>query len=255
MKTKNKFIKYKKNVCLMLSMLFISSIISFTGCSKNKNKDKVENTQVTTDKNEIANSKEIDKKTEDKSVKADVKDTKNESGGEAKEESGEDISKTEENKVKFVKHQLEKSIEPEFGTPWKNSVNKKLSVCIEGKGPDAEEEGIGKIYVHDLSTGMKWSLEVIAGETQNSPKSIEWIDDENIISIVGLGHGTVAMGGNVYKINVKTGETTSLYDTKSAKKQVISSKKVGNKLELQILVYDDDEFIKNHTEKKTIVLK
>lgn len=253
MKTKNKFIKYKKITSLMLSVLFISSIISFTGCSKNK--DKVENTKVTTDKNEIADSKDIDKKTEDEIVKADIKDTKNESGGDAKEEAGEDISKTEENKVKFVKHQLGKSVQPEFGTPWKNSVNKKLSACIEGKGPDAEEEGIGKIYVHDLSTGSKWSLEVIAGQTQNSPKSIEWIDDENIISIVGLGHGTVAVGGDVYKINVKTAETTLLYDTKSAKKQVISVKKIENKLELQILVYDDEEFIKNHTEKKVIDLK
>lgn len=253
MEIKNKFINYKKIAYLMLSVLFISSIISFTGCSKNK--DKVENTKVTTDKNEIVDSKDTDKKTEDENVKSDAKDTKNESGGDVKEEAGEDISKAEENKVKFVKHQLEKSVEPEFGTAWKNSINKKISACIEGKGPDAEEEGIGKIYVQDLSTGVKWSLEVIAGENQNSPKSIEWIDDENIISIVGLGYGTVAMGGNVYKINVKTGETTLLYDTKSLKKQVISAKRVENKLELQILVYDDEELIKNHTEKKVIDLK
>lgn len=253
METKNKFIKYKKIAYLMLSVLFISSIISFTGCSKNK--DNVDNNKVTTNKNGITDSKDIDKKTEDENTKSDAEGTKNEFAGEGKEESGEDISKTEENKVKFVKHQLEKSVEPEFGTPWKKSINKKLSACIEGKGPDAEEEGIGKIYVHDLSTGVKWSLEVIAGENQNSPKSMEWIDDENIISIVGLGHGTVAMGGNLYKINVKTAETTLLYDTKSSKKQVISVKKVENKLELQILVYDDEELIKNHTEKKVIDLK
>lgn len=250
---KNKFIKYNKIAYLMLSVLFISSIISFTSCSKNK--EQIENTKLSTDKNEIVDSKDTDKKTEDENVKSHEEDTENESAGEGKKEAEEDMSKNEENKVKFVKHQLEKSVEPEFGTPWKNSINKKLSVCIEGKGPDAEEEGIGKIYVHNLSTGIKWSLEVIAGENQNSPKSIEWIDDENIISIVGLGHGTVAMGGNVYKINVKTAETTLLYDTKNPKKQVISVKKVENKLELQILVYDDEELIKNHTEKKVIDLK
>ncbi|MCY6354672.1 DUF4652 domain-containing protein [Clostridium sp. ZS2-4] len=250
---KNEVTKYKEIACLMLSVVFISSIIAFTGCSKNKNQ--IENTKLSTDKNQIADSNDTDKKTQDENVKPNEENTKNEPVGDDKKDAGEDMSRTEENKVKFVKHQLAKSVEPEFGTPWKNSINKKLSVCIEGKGPDAEEEGIGKIYVRDLSTGVKWSLEIIEGENQNSPKSIEWIDDENIISIVGLGYGTVAMGGNVYKINVKTAETTLLYDTKSQKKQVISVKKVGNKLELQILVYDDEEFIKNHTEKKVIELK
>ncbi|MCY6371512.1 DUF4652 domain-containing protein [Clostridium ganghwense] len=246
MSFKNKFIEYKKITSFILCMLLITSPISLIGCTKNK--DKVEENKVAADKNNTTDIKDKDKIPENKDQESGAKDNKSNA---EEEETG----KEEENTVKFVKHQLDKKIEPEFGTEWENSVNKKLSACIEGKGPDAEEEGIGKIYLKDLSSGEKWALEVVAGENQNSPKSIEWIDDENIISIVGLGYGTVALGGNVYKINTKTGKTTLLYDTKNSRKQVISAKKVENKLELQILVYDDEELMKNHTEKMVIDLK
>ncbi|KOA19857.1 hypothetical protein CLHOM_19460 [Clostridium homopropionicum DSM 5847] len=235
-----RFISYKKLVSLGLSFLLISSLLSFGGCSKKDN----------TIKNETVNGTNINKE-EDKPNET-VKEEDNNNQTEEK-----DNVIPGKSKVQYTKQQLDKNTEPEFATKWIDSENKKFSACISGRGPDAQEEGIGKIFIKNLSSGEKWSLELIPGEEQNSPKYIQWIDDENLINIVGLGYGTIVLGGSLYKTNINTGETTVLYEAKIPKVQVLSAKisKDKSNLELQLLVYDDEEFTKNHTEKKTISLK
>lgn len=236
-KFNNKFI-----VISCVCLLFIFYTISFTGCTK---KDSVaENQKLETNKEGSKEETKVENKTEE-----------NKEGTENKVVEEKDGVVTENAKVKFTKHQLQKTDEPEFATKFINSVNNKLSASIEGKGPDASEEGIGKIFVKDLVTSERWALEVVPGEEQNTPKSIQWIDDENIVSIVGLGYGTVSLGGNLYKINVRTGEVEAIYNTGSPRKQVISVKKVDSKLELEILVYDDEQLINTHTEKKIISIQ
>jgi len=239
MKWSWRFISYKRLVSLSLIFLLISSVISFGGCSK---KD-------TTVKNETVKGTNINE--EDKPTK-DVKVEGNSNQTEEK-----DNIVPGKSKIQYTKQQLEKTTEPEFATKWIDSDNKKFSACIAERGPEALEEGIGKIFIKDLSSGEKWSLELIPGEEQNSPKYIQWIDDENLINIVGLGYGTIVLGGSLYKTNIKTGETTVIYEAKIPKIQVLSAKISKDKatLELQLLVYDDEEFTKNHTEKKTISLK
>lgn len=235
-----KFMSYKRLIALSLIFLLISSVTSFGGCSKKDN----------TVKNETVNGTNVNKQ-EEKPGET-VKEEDNSTQTEEK-----DNVVPGESKIKYTKQQLEKTAEPEFATKWIDSENKKLSACITERGPDAQEEGIGKIFIKDLSSGEKWSLELILSEEQNTPKYIQWIDDENLINIVGLGYGTIVLGGSLYKTNVKTGETTVLYEAKIPKIQVLSAKVSKDKatLELQLLVYDDEEFTKNHTENKTISLK
>lgn len=240
MKAREKNVVYRKYVAMSLSLLLIMSFLSLTGCSK----------KPATVKNEKVETGKTD--TEQTPIK-DNENVKEEDSKEVVEEK--DNLPPEKSKMQYTKHQIDKSTNPEFATKWIDSENKKFSACIEGRGPDAEEEGIGRIFIKDLSTGEKWALEVMAGEEQNTPKYIQWIDDENIMNIVGLGYGTVVLGGSLYKTNVITGETTVLYEAKTPKEQVISANKVNSSIELQLLIYDDEDFTKNHTESKTIGLK
>lgn len=242
MESKRKNFNYRTLIISCMCLLLVFSTLSFTSCKK---KDKTpENQKLETNKEVNEEEIIIEDPTEE--------DTKNNEEDIIEEE---DNVSQQDTKVKFIKHQLQKDDEPEFATKPVSSVNNKLSACIEGKGPDAEEEGIGKIFIKDLLNEEKWALEIVPGEEQNTPKSITWIDDENIVSIVGLGYGTVSLGGNLYKINVKTGKVISIYDTNTPKRQVIGVKKVDGNLELEILVYDDDELIKTHTEKKVISIQ
>lgn len=240
---------HRKKICYVLSLFLTFSALSFVGCSKKE--DVKEQKTIQSNKKEEVSNDNLNEKLNNEN-KVSKEDKVNE---EDKENSNKKSTKSDKNIKKFTKHKLEKNVEPQFSTKWNKSINKKLSACIEGKGPEAEEEGIGKIYIKDSVTSEKWSLEISTDNNQDSPKFIEWLDDENMMVVVGKGYGTVDLGGNLYKVNAKTAETTLIYDTKEQKKQVISAKKVNDKLELQILVYHDDDFIKSHTEKKTINIK
>lgn len=250
---KNKSFNYRKCITLSLCILFMTTAVNLAGCSKKTEAQRNEKVESNKEVDKIETNIDVGEKEKDKDKDKGKDKKENIQQKEVIEEKDNIPEKSD--KVKFTKQQLDKNVQPEFATSWINSPNKKISLCIEGRGPDASEEGLGKIYAKDLSNGEKWSLEIMPSEEQNTPKFIQWIDDENVISIVGLGYGTVAIGGNLYKINVKTGEATVLYDTKTPKVQVISAKEASNKIEIQLLVYDDNEFTKTHTEKKVINLK
>ncbi|KYH28856.1 MULTISPECIES: DUF4652 domain-containing protein [Clostridium] len=239
--------KLKNNICYIICVLLAALVIGFTGCSSGQIQ---ENKNVTSNSADKKNTKETEENKGKKDESADIDKNKD---AENNDDSNKDSSS--ENTIKFSKNDLGKEVNPKFSTEWKDSLNKKLSICIEGKGPDAIEEGIGKIYVKDLETGEKWSLDIIQKEEQNSPKFVEWLDDENVAVIIGHGYGTIAVGGDLYKLNVKTCEVKEIYKSNTLNQQVTSVKKVNDKLELQLLVYDDDDFIKSHTEKKIIDLK
>ncbi|MCY6957407.1 DUF4652 domain-containing protein [Clostridium brassicae] len=245
--------RYNKVLSFIVCLILTGNIAMLTGCSKNK--DKVENNTVASQSDTPKNN-EVAVENSEKEVKNNNEDSKKET---EKSEVNKKamVSKQGENKndFSFVKNKLDKNKEPEFSTEWKKSINGKLSACIEGKGPDGNEEGVGKIYVKDLSNNEKWFLELITKDKQSSPKiNLEWLDDENIAIIVGMAYGTVGVGGNVYKVNLKTGKSGILYNTNGTKKQVTSIKKANNNLELQLLVYDDDNFENSHTEKKIMNL-
>jgi Domain of unknown function (DUF4652) len=67
-----------------------------------------------------------------------------------------------------------------------------------------EWECIGNLYIVDLKTGEKKTL-IKPEDDKNIPKQVIWIDEETLGVIMGFGHGTVAVGGNVNLINLNTG--------------------------------------------------
>jgi hypothetical protein len=163
------------------------------------------------------------------------------------------------------KFDLDKTYKATFNTPWKTSDSKRYSATIEGKGEAASEEGIGRIIIKDSQTGQQWSFEMVENEKQFTPKSVTWIDEETLLIIVGLAHGTVSHGGQIYFLNINTSDVTLADPENKAKKdekseitKVLSVKKLPtNELELnlEMLVYEDDILNKNHTENRPIVIQ
>ncbi len=226
--------KKKKVLSLILSAAFVFSLLSFTGCSKENNQE-----------GEVIISESENDNTVDENVMNDE---------EVEEEVEEEINQVAAD-IEYQKEQLEDSVEPEFATPWIESPNGTFSACVEGRGTEGNEEGVGYIIVKNNETNEKWSYTVIEDGRQMSTKKIVWIDDENIASIVGLSYGTIALGGNVYKLDITSGNTTFIYDTESEKIQVLEAKNVDGKIEIEIMVYEDDNFLEYHIESKTIELQ
>ncbi|MFL0266531.1 DUF4652 domain-containing protein [Candidatus Clostridium radicumherbarum] len=162
----------------------------------------------------------------------------------------------------FEKKQLSKDNNPKFNTPWEASTSNKFSATVEGKGTEAIEEGIASIIVKNSSTGDQWSFNLINNDKQYTPKAVKWIDDENILVIVGGGYGTVDLGGELYILNVNTGLAAKADPKNTAKLNVLSeitkikSVKAVNastlSIDTEVLVFEDSSKNKNHSENRTI---
>ena len=152
----------------------------------------------------------------------------------------------------------------DYPSSWKASPSKKFSVLLDGKGEmlDAEgktgiiqgvlEEGTATIVVKDNKLNQYRDINIVNKNTQNSPLYLEWADEDNLLVVVGANNGSVVRGGNLYLLNINTGNATLIYQAANAKEQVATVKKLDKSLEMNLAVYEDDNFEKLHVEKKNI---
>ncbi|EQB4339384.1 DUF4652 domain-containing protein [Clostridium botulinum] len=235
-------LKNKKIALTLITLIIFSFSI---GCTK-ENKSSVENTKQEEQKVESNNN---DKEEKDKKNNTEAKNEEKKDEKEVSEKTN--FSKVEKEEI------VDKKFQGENNTEWKESEQKKYSAIVEGKGNNGEEEGIGKVYLKENNTNKLWLLKINEIKDQKSPKFLYWIDDENLLVIIGHGYGTVSKGGNLYCINVKNDTITPVYEGKDNKHEVISAEKVKDNsgktsLILTLNVYEDDNFIKSHKEKITI---
>lgn len=160
------------------------------------------------------------------------------------------VAESVEESIQFKKEEVV-SINEEFSTPWK-SIGDSKEACITDKGKEAIEEGLSNIAIKDVS-GNK--IEVYKMESSNyTPKSLERLDDENLLIIIGFAHGTVARGGDVYVLNINTGEAKPLYvSNQSGAEQVIDI--MNSELELDLTIIRYDENMNNYETFKGVIEK
>lgn len=159
-------------------------------------------------------------------------------------------------KVQFIKEEVKDEKQIEFNTPWQDSPNKKFKATIEGKGQYAIEEGIATVVIKEMENNKMMKYSIIPYEKQLTPKYIQWLDDENLLLIIGFPYGTITKGGDLYMLNIQSNNNYLVYDTKDKKKEVTSLQKINRDgkldLKLDLNVYDDDEFNKSHKETITM---
>lgn len=226
--------KSKKFSYFLACMVWVILILGITACSSNK--ESSDSTKNSSQYNSTDTKKESSNSTSNK--KKEVENPKDSAKSEvavAKDSGG----------VNFLKKELNSDTQVSFSTPWKSSEDGNYSACIEGKGSEALEEGQGKIIV---KSGQKMYSFEIENNTEISPKYLEWVDNENMLAIIGASQGTVAKGGDLYMLNVNRDEVVLLIKTSSKKQQIMSAQKNGNNINLKVDVYDDDMYNKSHVE-------
>ncbi|MGG0463269.1 DUF4652 domain-containing protein [Priestia aryabhattai] len=85
--------------------------------------------------------------------------------------------------------------------PLKSADNKK-AVYIS----PLEWEERGSLYLVNLETGKKEVLVEPDLMIDHIPKNVIWCNNDYVFTIIGYRHGTVAVGGNIYLVNVRTKE-------------------------------------------------
>lgn len=171
--------KYLRQALIMITIISAAALL-FSSCS---NKKTIPDSNYN---NKITNS-DSDKDINKDSNKDSNKDNK---------DSNKDNSQTEIIKGPEFSSDKYKG-EPQFATKWTNSSDGSMSACIEGKGSEASEEGIGKIIIKD-SKNNETILQLKDKSSQQSPLYISWWNNENILVVIGNGYGTVARRKSLY---------------------------------------------------------
>lgn len=143
--------------------------------------------------------------------------------------------------ISFDKIKLKDNFKPKFNTKEKTSPDGNFKACIDGKGSQAAEEGIGSIIINNLKDKKKYKFQIKDNKNQLSPLNLEWINDNCLLVVIGKAYGTVAKGGNLYSLNPKTGSVKLVYKVTNNLEQVASVNKLdNNKLKLNVIKYDDE---------------
>lgn len=138
--------------------------------------------------------------------------------------------------------------EPNDPNPWIPSPNGKKEVLLEGYG---EFESVGTVVLKDLKNNTFENIDFNHGR-QWTPKKIEWFDDNSLLMIIGMTHGTVTRGGDVYHLNLNTLELNPVIEL-SVKEEVSDFKIEGNQLIHDVFIHDED-YNSGHLETRTLDL-
>ncbi|NLM33926.1 MAG: DUF4652 domain-containing protein [Clostridiales bacterium] len=141
----------------------------------------------------------------------------------------------------FTRVDLAVNEDLEFATAWSESPNKCLKVAIEGRGPEATEQGVGKLVFINNNTSEMWKYSLANNSRQYTPMKVSWYDNENLLVIFGYGQGRVTLGGDVILLNAYNGKAVNIYWEYSLdnKKQVVEASRNNDKIDLRVIVYDD----------------
>ncbi|MGJ9385978.1 DUF4652 domain-containing protein [Salipaludibacillus sp. CF4.18] len=130
--------------------------------------------------------------------------------------------------------------------PKKSSDNKK-AVYIS----PSEWETRGNLYLVDLQKGDKGVL--VASEEEYVPKNVIWKDDSRILVIIGYGYGTLAVGGNIFIVNIETKEKTRITNYED-KIQITDFYIEDGVLYYEGIRYKDDNYIESEVYSNNISL-
>lgn len=84
-----------------------------------------------------------------------------------------------------------------------------------------------------------------------TPKRLTWFNDHEIILLLGYPYGTIAIGGDIYKLDIKSRELNMLYEFPDTI-QITSLNYENNQLLLEGEEYIDENYLETQKYYKKI---
>lgn len=151
-------------------------------------------------------------------IEEDIKDVVDENNDDVEEVEDEtlELKFTIDSNVNFEK--ILSTSEPTFNTQWKTNEFGTGSICIDGRGEDAIEEGEGTIYLK--TNGSLYKIRMTSDDNLYTPVYVEWVSEDEFIVQTSAKYGTVRTGGKIYKLNVNDLTPHVVYDLKENESMV-----------------------------------
>jgi hypothetical protein len=114
-------------------------------------------------------------------------------------------------------------------------------------------EKLGKLYIYDTHLYQLTSNELKEKEdSQRTLKDCTWYQDKLLV-ILGFNSGTITEGGDVYMINVDTGDLRMVIDAKDMV-EIVNISYSNPNLEYELLYWMDENYVETKYINKSIVL-
>lgn len=114
-------------------------------------------------------------------------------------------------------------------------------------------EKLGKLYIYDNHLYQLTSNELKEKEdSQRTLKDCTWYQDKLLV-ILGFNSGTITEGGDVYMVNVDTGDLRMVIDAKDMV-EIVNISYVNPNLEYELLYWMDENYVETKYINKSIVL-
>lgn len=151
-------------------------------------------------------------------IEEDIKDVVDENNDDVEEVEDEtlELKFTIDSNVNFEK--ILSTSEPTFNTQWKTNEFGTGSICIDGRGEDAIEEGEGTIFLK--TNGSLYKIRMTSDDNLYTPVYVEWVSEDEFIVQTSAKYGTVRTGGKIYKLNVNDLTPHVVYDLKENESMV-----------------------------------
>ncbi|MFC5604976.1 DUF4652 domain-containing protein [Sporosarcina koreensis] len=112
-----------------------------------------------------------------------------------------------------------------YHSGWKTSPDGLQRATIYGKGENAIEEGEALLVIENLKTNKSTIYKLKDNSVaQNTPKYVEWIDENRLFVIVGFAHGTVTKGGQLYEMNLEDNTVMPVFEDLAVNEEITSIK-------------------------------
>lgn len=164
-------------------------------------------------------------------IEEDVKDVVDENNDDVEEVEDEtlELKFTIDSNVNFEK--ILSTSEPTFNTQWKTNEFGTGSICIDGRGEDAIEEGEGTIFLK--TNGSLYKIKMKSDDNLYTPVYVEWVSEDEFVVQTAPKYGTVRTGGKIYKLNVNDLTPNVIYDLKENELMVDTYQLDENRLRIK----------------------
>lgn len=100
-------------------------------------------------------------------------------------------------------------------------------------------ECIGELYIYNLYSKRMLVLSKDKFPNQHSVKKLEWLNEEQLLLIIGFGFGTASVGGDLYLFDSNS-DRLKLIKKRNEKEEIKDFIIENNKLIIEIAVFDDN---------------
>ena len=105
-------------------------------------------------------------------------------------------------------------------------------------------ETFGNLHFYNINKNadkilIKYSRVIEETGGDNTIKLVKWLDNNNLICIIGFGFGTVSMGGDLYSYNISEDQLERLYKNEE-REEVVNFELIDGEIKMIITKYDEE---------------